>query len=293
MDFLTDNLTYGSTPELPTPTLPYVQFNHEQEVFELSLTRQQTNDSDPQPHWSAILDGHLEPQTVKHNGNRTLAYTFDSVGFAVLATCAFWYDREGKVPGYFVQPPSKDEQKALGARFGSKLLVVGLIREVEALVPGTLCYLTTSGMAAKFLGQTLRDFEAKVLLPAHHAREDQLRAKNPDLPKATHLYFPSWAFWCELKAGESVNVSPQGITPKHIPPMVGTWSGKGATVEDLRKLYVPKHCQQAIQDTHLPDAERWVAAKQATLKTSLDDATVTPAGSDIELDIMPADDIPF
>lgn len=272
-DFLDLDLPTDDAPQLPAATLPFFQFHNDQAVFEfpVEIKEKQGNKFVEKPLWSAILaKTSLKPQKLNHNGKKTMAYAFEQIHFCYLGEHVYWYDHNNKVPGRFRERPNPLPE---GTRFVSRRLIVGLVKEIEAVAPGTLCFLTVSSSQSKFLSRVLQSFDKTILLAAHQARLAQLREKNPSHPEPQTMLYPRYAFWTPIKSGEAENVSPEGKPEKWIPPIIGDWNPEGETLDKARELYVGNTVLAGIQRDWLPEAKRWIAAQEARWMTG---ETTTP-----------------
>jgi len=284
-DFLNESFDSTDAPAIPAPTIPFFQFHSDAGAFEfpLTLTEWQGGKVIENPLWSAVLrDSGLKLQKLGHNGKKSMAYVFDQIHFAVLGEHVFWFDKNKVVPGRFENRPNPLPE---GSRFVSRRLLVGLVQEIEAARPGTLCYLTVYSTQSKFVGQTLNSFDKAVLLPAHAARLAKLREGNPNYPEPTAMLYPRYAFWMPLRAGEAINVSrPGSDIQKFMTPIIGEWNPEGESLKNLRSLFISGDTRQIIQDT-LPEVKRWLAwqeSRRTADASQVDDDPETDADDDLD-----------
>lgn len=311
VDFLTDDFDVA-TPELTVADYPYFQVHGDAEVFEFPAIR--TNDQGETPLWSAIIGDALPSTNLKHGTIKTKAYAFPTIDMAILGSLTWWEDkRPAEAPGKrlrgrFANMPPKSLQQQVGATFKSKTVVVGIVKQIEDVAPQTLCYLTVSGMASKYVVDMLVDYRKQVLMAAYGFKEAQLEAQAKKAgqkhQKSQRMHHAEWMFWAQLKFGNLVQVSDN----KSIPPVVGNWpSCSEITPQYLAAQYLPKShpdLKDAILSTLLPEVGRWLTAKSDTIRpkpTTLEalmdadvEATITPLPDEPPMpDDMPEDDIPF
>lgn len=288
MTFLNVEVPQGlDVPSLGGVNLPHFQWNSKaHQAFEFPATMKIGGSEEPL--WSAIIGEKMATSSVDHGSESVAAYLFKELHVAIIACHTFWYDKEGVTQGRYASCPPKVEWG--GSAFSSRTHMLCVVRELNELKAETLTFLTISGMGSKYLKDAIKSFDKEVLFKASRMK-DASQGKAP----TGQNYYPRWYFWCQLKGGPKVNVSPAGVKKQYISPLIHG-GGKQIGEKEISKLFVDEKTRTTIAE-QLPLAEQWVQDRETRLiqwGASPETATASSdSGVMLPQNIHDVDEIPF